>query len=238
MAAPYHRRGRPLGRVAAAAEGKQVRIAYLDVVRLVGVLEDGLRLRPLDGGAVARREDHTAATGTSGADRGVDRGGGPPVVDEASAPASPLVRPTHARRQGDRLLAPADEVGRAGVAPLDVRVYGGVRVVLEEHVVPAVDDGEPVWIVDPAVVRSSVQGGERRVGVCHFPAPAVRPSRSGFCPKTKTSTAGIIEITTPASTVEILPVPRFPVASPTERRVKFCSLMVMMSVGRTRSSGS
>ena len=33
----------PLDGVAAAAEGKQVRIAYVDVVRLVGVLEDGLR---------------------------------------------------------------------------------------------------------------------------------------------------------------------------------------------------
>src|SRR5688572_33108788 len=88
------------------------------------------------------------------------------------------------------------------------------RHVLEEEVILAVAEGDSVWVIDPPRVRGEVknrsQRGERGVRVHHLPAPAVSPSRSGFCPKMKTKSAGIIESTTPASTTDTAPVPRFP----------------------------
>src|SRR5258705_3340642 len=47
--------------------------------------------------------------------------------------------------------------------PLDAGVHRSVRVVLEEQVVPAVDVGAAVGVVDPTVVRAAVQAGERRI---------------------------------------------------------------------------
>src|SRR6185369_11290585 len=96
-------------------------------------------------------------------DGAVDRGRDAVVVDDAAAPAAVGVELARARSERDRLLLPVHEVRRAHVPPADRAVDRAGRVVLEEHVVAAVDITTPVRVVHPPPLGPSVQARERGI---------------------------------------------------------------------------
>ena len=82
-----------------------------------------------------------------------------PVQQPYSSGPPPL------RAQRHRVLLPAHQVRGADVAPGDPVVPGGLRVVLEEDVVAAVDVADAVGVVDPALGGARVEAREGGVGV-------------------------------------------------------------------------
>src|SRR5829696_352739 len=94
---------------------------------------------------------------------GVDRRRHAVVVGDTATPATAGVDHPRPRHEGGRVIAPVQQIGRAGVTPMDVSVQWRIRVVLEEHVIRAVDQADAVGIVDPSPRGSDVEGRKDRV---------------------------------------------------------------------------
>lgn len=173
----------------------------------------GQRL-PVGQGLVLRHQrtcqTDRAEPGMVPVDAGVDGGRHTLVVDHAPRPAARLVGAARGRGEGDRMMLPVGEIGAGDMAPVDVRVDRGIRVVLEEQVVAVPPTERPIGVVDPVRGRTDPEPGGVG-GVAQRLTPAeVMPSRRGRWPTRNTATAGSMESTTPASTTEMEPVPRLP----------------------------
>ena len=112
---------------------------------------------------VAAGEQHLGAVRGVG-HRAVDGGGHAGVVDDAAAPAAVRVQLARAGSPGRSAPAASAPDRWSSTCPhLIAGVHRRVRVVLEEHVVAAVDVRAAVRVVDPTAVRATVQPGERWV---------------------------------------------------------------------------
>jgi hypothetical protein len=96
-------------------------------------------------GAVVERD----LIGRAFDDAGVDCVDAPADCDRCSGEAAGCVRAAGCWGHGERLMRPVNHVGADGVIPAHVPPDGGLRVVLEEHVVVAAEVDGAVGIVHP-----------------------------------------------------------------------------------------
>src|SRR6266511_3372659 len=129
-------------------------------------------------------------------------------------------------------MLPMHQIGADGVAPVHVGVERFMRIVLVEYVILAVPVDQPIRVVQPvcrrqvvidramgvlgqlirfcALIASCCVGGMRHgVPLFSYPftPPIVMPSIRYRWPARKIASTGMSESTTPASTIEMLPVP-------------------------------
>src|SRR5262249_7932970 len=126
-----------------------------------GVLDDGvLRVVGPGAAAVVGVSDALAAAGArEGRHQDVLvarlEAGRVLLVHHGAAGEAPVVEP--AWGEGNRQLAPVDEVGADGVAPVHVAPVPAVGVVLVEQVIFALVIDQTVWIVQPTAARGEVE---------------------------------------------------------------------------------
>src|SRR6266498_3202255 len=129
-------------------------------------------------------------------------------------------------------MLPMHQVGADGVAPVHISMERLIRIVLVEHMILAVPVDQPVRVIQPvcrrqvvidramgvlcqlirfcALIASCRVGGMRHgVSLFSYPftPPIVMPSIRYRWPARKIASTGLSESTTPASTIEMLPVP-------------------------------
>ena len=127
------------------------------------------------GGEALRFEEIVFAVAQSGfggrdaLDSGVKNGGRAVVDDGAAGEAAVGVGAAGGGRERDGEMRPVKHVGADGVGPVHVSPDGGVGVVLEKHVIAALEVERPVWDRSSSCGRGGDGieggGGRRRVGI-------------------------------------------------------------------------
>lgn len=79
------------------------------------------------------------------------------MEDGAAGEAAVGVRATGSGSEGDREMLPVEHVWADGVSPMHVPPDGGIGIVLEEHVVMAVEIDGAVGVVHPVAGRKKME---------------------------------------------------------------------------------